>query len=379
MRSLDVAREVCDTHHPGLGAAIAEVPFLDRETPDSPLLKIFRTYGGPGLLVPSVHGGRAAGPLAAIRVMRALAAASPSLGAAVTMHHFTTATLFALAETPGRLTGAQLGLLGRIATDRLLAASGWAEGRTNQNILTPSMTARPVDGGYLVSGGKKPCSLAHSMDLFTASVAVPGPDGEPELALMVIPADRAGISTHPFWRSPVLAAAESDEVRLADVFVPDELVVRTTADDPTRMEDLQSAGFVWFELLISSVYTGAAGALVERVLAGGRGSHTDRAALVVDIESAVGLLEGVARALEDGEAGEDVVAAALTARFAVQDLVVRVAARAQELLGGIAFIGDPDVAYLAAATRPLAFHPPSRTSTAEALVGWAAGGPLVLA
>ncbi|SCF49723.1 Acyl-CoA dehydrogenase [Micromonospora matsumotoense] len=378
MRSLDVAREACEKHHPGLSQAIAEVPFFDRETPGSPLLAAFRAAGGPGLLVPAEHGGQGAGPLAAMRVMRALAADSPSLGAAVTMHHFTTATLFALAGTPGRLTDAQLGLLSRIAGENLLAASGWAEGRTNQNILTPSMTAVPTEGGWLVSGGKRPCSLAHSMDLFTASVSVPAENGEPGLAMLLIPADRPGISVHPFWRSPILAAAESDEVRLDDVLVPDDLVVRTTSDDPTRLDDLQAAGFVWFELLISSVYAGAASALAERVLAAGRGSLTDRADLVVRVDSAVGLLEGVARALEDGDVGEDTVAAVLVARFAVQDLVVQVAANAQELLGGMAFIGEPEVSYLAAATRPLAFHPPSRTSTAEALVGWASGGPLTL-
>ncbi|MFC0003911.1 acyl-CoA dehydrogenase family protein [Micromonospora siamensis] len=377
MRSLDVARETTEKYHPGLGKAIAEVPFTEREQPGSPLLELFRTHGGPALLVPAAYGGQGAGPLDAVRVMRAIASWSPSLGAAVTMHHFTAATLFALAETADRLTPAQLDLLGRIAPEGLLAASGWAEGRTNQNILTPSVTAKPTEGGYLINGGKKPCSLAHSMDVLTASVSLPV-DGEPTLAMLLMPAKQPGITVHPFWSTPVLAGAESDEVRLTDVFVPEELVVRTTPDDPHRLDDLQIAGFVWFEMLISSVYLGAASALVERVLAAGRGSITDRAALGVDVESAVGLIEGVARALEAGDAGEDTVAAVLVARFAVQDIITRVAASAQELLGGMAFISAPEVAYLASAVRPLAFHPPSRSSTAESLVEYFAGGPLQL-
>jgi alkylation response protein AidB-like acyl-CoA dehydrogenase len=293
------------------------------------------------------------------------------------MHHFTVATLFALAETADRLTPAQLTLLARIAPEGLLAASGWAEGRTNQNILTPSVTAQPIEGGYLINGGKKPCSLSRSMDLLTASVSLPV-DGEPSLAMLLIPAEQPGITVHPFWGTPVLAAAESDEVRLTDVFVPAELVVRTTPDDPHRLDDLQIAGFVWFELLISSVYLGAASALVERVIEAGRGSITDRAALGVRMEAAIGVVEGVARALDAGEAGEDTVASVLVARFAAQEAIVSVADLALELLGGVAFISAPEVSYLASAVRPLAFHPPSRTSTAQSLVEYFGGGPLQL-
>ena len=377
MRSLDIARDTCEKYHPGLGKAIADIPFMDRETPGSPLIELFRAHGGPGLVVPKEFEGHGAGPLDAVRVMRAIGAASPSLGAAVTMHHFTAGTLFALAGTANRLTDAQVELLSRIAPEGLLAASGWAEGRTDQNILTPSVTAQPTDGGYLVNGGKKPCSLAKSMDLLTASVSLPL-DGEPSLAMLLIPARQDGISTHPFWGTPVLAAAESDEVRLTDVFVPEELVVRTTPDDPTRLDDLQIAGFVWFELLITSMYLGVGSALVEQVLAKARGSVTDRAALGVRLEAAIGGIEGVARALEAGDAGEDTVAAVLVARFAAQDAVASVAQFAVELLGGMAYVSAPEVAYLASAARPLAFHPPSRTSTAAALVEYFGGGELQL-
>ena len=82
--------------------------------------------------------------------------------------------------------------------------------------------------------------------------------------MLLIPADSAGISVHPFWDSPVLAAAQSEEVRLHDVHVPEHLVIRGTPDDPSRLDDLQEATFVWFELLITSAYVGAASALTER-------------------------------------------------------------------------------------------------------------------
>jgi alkylation response protein AidB-like acyl-CoA dehydrogenase len=377
MRSLDAAREVCEKHHPGLCAALDEIPLLEREAVGSPVIELFRKFGGVGLLVPSEYSGTGASALEAVRVMRGLSSHSPSLGAAVTMHHFTAAMLFSLAATADRLTSRQVDLLSGVVPQGLLMASGWAEGKPNQNILLPSMSARREDDHWVLNGSKKPCSLSRSMDLLTASVALTV-DGEDSLAVSLVPAGSPGISVHPFWSSWVLAGAESDEVRLTDVRVPDELVIRTRPDDPHRLDDLQTAGFVWFVMLISSVYVGAASSLVAQVLRGRRGSVTDRASVAVALESAVGQLEGVARAFDSGLSGDDAVAAVLAARFAVQTALAAATDLAVELLGGIAFIRSSDIAYLSSAVRALAFHPPSRTSAAEALLDYIAGEPLRL-
>lgn len=378
MRSLDAAREVCEQFHPGLVGALKELTFAEREAPGSPVIDLFRAHEGVALLVPENHGGAGADLVQAVQVMRALGSLSPSLAAAATMHHFTAATLYALAPTEGRLTGAQIEVLKSVVPERKIMASGWAEGRTEQNILTPAVKAVPVEGGYLLNGTKKPCSLSGSMDLLTASIAVPGKAGEPELAMALIPADSPGISVHPFWGNDVLAAAESEEVRLKDVFIPEDLVIRTTDEDPERMEALQLAGFVWFELLISAGYVGAAGALVEKVLERNRGGAGERATLAIKVESAFALLEGTARAVLDGVDGEEAVAAALVARFGAQQLIAESTAVALELLGGLDFITSADSARLASGVRPLAFHPPSRASVAESLVAYFGGEPLVL-
>ncbi|MCK1794576.1 acyl-CoA/acyl-ACP dehydrogenase [Streptomyces sp. XM4193] len=382
MRTLDNARDTCDRLHPGLCKALDAIPFAERESPGdggSAVIDLFRRHDGVGLLVPTEYGGHAADPVEAVQVMRALGSYSPSLAAGTAMHHFTAAMLFSLAETAGRLTDAQNAVLADVVPGRRLMASGWSEGRTAQNILAPTVNARPTEGGYLLSGAKKPCSLARSMDLLTASTALPGPNGAPGLALALVPADSPGISVHPFWGNEVLAAAESDEVRLEDVFVPEDLLVTTTEDDPTRLDDLQTAGFVWFELIISSCYAGAAAALVEEVLRRGRGPSTERAQLAVRSEAAFALLEGAARAVRDGLAGEEAVAAVLVARYAAQESMAAVADQALELLGGMDFIQSSDHSRLARAVRPLAFHPPSRVAAAEPLLGWFAGGSLELA
>ncbi|WP_030807197.1 acyl-CoA dehydrogenase family protein [Streptomyces sp. NRRL S-337] len=377
MRSLDIARDTCERHHPGLLKALDAIPMQERESAASPVLDIFREHGGAALLVPKEYGGIGADALDAVRVTRALGAYSPSLAAAATMHNFTVAMLFALTDRVVPPTEAQNELLSRIAPEGMLLASGWAEGRTQQDILNPAVSATAVEDGFLLNGAKKPCSLSRSMDLLTASVTVPAPDGgEPSLAVLLIPAKSEGISVHPFWESPVLAAAQSEEVRLKDVHVPEHLIIRGTPDDPDRLDDLQTATFVWFELLITSAYVGAASALTELVMQRERGSITDRAAVGILLESAVGLTEGTARAVRDGVAGEDAVAAALTARFAIQKALGAISEQAVELLGGIAFIKSPEVAYLSSALHPLAFHPPGRTSSSPHLVEYFNGGPL---
>ncbi|MEU3723408.1 acyl-CoA dehydrogenase family protein [Streptomyces sp. NPDC031705] len=380
MRSLTTARGICEQFHAGLLDALEELPLMAREGADSPVLELYREHGGPGLLVPAAYGGAAASALQAVRVQRAIAAASPSLGVATVMHHFTVAMLFRLAEVADRLTPAQLKLMSAVASDGLLLASGWAEGRTDQNILAPAVVADrvPDGGGYLVNGSKKPCSLSRSMDVLTASVMVADDDGRSSLALMLIPASSPGIETRPFWATPVLAASQSDEVRLTDVEVPEDLVIHSTPEDAERLDDLQTAGFTWFELLATSSYVGAASALVAQVLDGGRGSAPERAQLAVRLEAAVSLVEGAARSLEDGTEGDEAVAAVLTARYATQDLLARTVDQAVEMLGGMAFIRSGDVAYLSSAVRALAFHPPSRASVAAELAGYFAGGPLRL-
>lgn len=378
MRSLETALETCERFHPGLPAALEAVPLTVRESEDTPVVDIYRQHGGPGLLAPQAYGGLGAGPLDAVRIQRGISALSPSLGVATAMHHFTVAMLFSLAESSERLTGQQLKMLSAIADDGLLLASGWAEGRTDQNILLPSVVAEPTEGGYLVNGTKQPCSLSRSMDILTASVALRDADGRSSLALLLIPADSRGISVAPFWRTPILGGAQSHAVTLRDVFVPEELAIRSTPEDAHRLDDLQTSGFTWFELLTTAAYTGAASTLVERVFNAERGTAADRAYLALRLEAAVALAEGAARALEDGVSGDESVASVLVARYASQDLLTTVVNTAVEMLGGMAFIGSYDVAYMASTIHALAFHPPSRASVAAALAAYFDGAALDL-
>jgi alkylation response protein AidB-like acyl-CoA dehydrogenase len=376
MSFLGPARETLDRYMPGLDKQLAGVPLQDLEKPGNEGLAMFRASGGPALLVPAEFGGLGASVAEAVNVQRAIGSRSPSLAVATTMHHFSVASLVEL-DAAG--DGLEWAMLEALAANNWLLSSGFAEGRTGQHILAPTMKATvvPDGGGLVVNGTKKPCSLTWSMDLMSASVAVADPAGGPDrMAVVLIPASSGGIERRKFWQSWVLGGAESDEVVLRDVQVPEALVFYPTSG-PT-MDPVQAHGFVWFELLISAAYVGAASGLVERVLEGGRGSADDRALLAIELEAATAALEQVANAAAAGGDIDFHLAQALCVRYAAERAIERVAMAASALAGGMAFIGSSDIAYLLAASRALAFHPPSRATASEPLTRHLAGEPLNL-
>jgi hypothetical protein len=139
------------------------------------------------------------------------------------------------------------------------------------------------------------------------------------------------------------------------------------------LDAVECGGFLWFELLVTASYLGVASALVEKVIAGGRGDANERTQLATEVEGAMSALEGIARAMLTGDRSEGILVQSLLVRFSVQQAIERITARATEILGGMAFIKSPDVGYFYAASRALAFHPPSRLSIAPAIDAYLSG------
>ncbi len=374
MNLLRTERDTLDSYIPGLDKYLSEIPLLELEKPGHGALRKFRELGGPALLVPAEYGGKGASLLDAVRIQRAVGSRSPSLAVATTMHHFSVASLVELTAAGN---GFEWAMLTAIAENSWLLSSGFAEGKPGQHILTPAMRGVPADGGITVSGAKKPCSLTWSMNLMSASVAVADPGtGTDRLAVVLIPADSAGIERAPFWQTTALAAAESDQVTLTGVFVPEALIFYP--HDGESMDPVQARGFTWFELLISASYLGAATNLAERVIARGRGSDEDRASLAIELQTMAAALEHVASAAATASDNDALLARALYVRFATERVIERVTMPAAAALGGMAFIESPEIAYLLGATRALAFHPPSRTAAASPIARYLANGPLTL-
>jgi len=376
VRFLARERAVLEQFLPGLDDALADVPLADLEGSAALGIPLLRDAGGAGLVIPVEYKGKGANALDAVRIQRALGSRSPSLAVASTMHHFSVSSLVLLAETGGK----EWLVLEAISAKNMLVASGFAEGRPDGHILTPTMDATVTADGVRVSGTKRPCSLARSMDLLTASLRLPSPDGRGDrLAVALIPADDPGVTVAPFWSSFALAGAESDQVTIDDVLVPADLVVLTEVTEDGRLDAVQTAGFVWFELLMAASYLGAASALVERVLSVERSADVERMQLVSRTESAHAAIENIARQVPHAQTDAGLLADTLLVRYAVQDTIASVVPRAVELLGGMNFMTSDDVGYLAAAVNGLGFHPPSRTRMAGPLTRYFAGSPLEIA
>jgi alkylation response protein AidB-like acyl-CoA dehydrogenase len=372
MNFLKRERQTLENLLPGLDTALAGLSLMEMERPGNPSIPAFRRLGGPGLVIPEQFGGRGGSPLQAVRAQRAIACRAPSLAVATTMHHFTIAALLEIDLENPDLEGE---LLTSVARDNLYMGSGFAESQPGTGIQTSGLQMERGQGGIRLSGSKKPCSLAHSMDLFTLSTpALEGMDAG--LAVVTIPANTPGLSRRPFWRVPILAGAESDEVVLSRVFVPEEEFFPLGGSG--RSDAVQQRGLLWFNLLITACYIGIASALVERVLVSDRGGAGERVNLAAEVEGAMAALEGVARAMCAGERGNDMLARMILVRYAVQGAIERAASLAVELLGANAFIHSPEIAYLLAATRVLSVHPPGRPRAATRLNEYLGGSLLVL-
>jgi alkylation response protein AidB-like acyl-CoA dehydrogenase len=354
---------------PTLQKALTGRSLLDLEARGSDALALFKVSDAPALTVPVEMGGLGASALESTRIHRAIGALSPSLGAAATMHHLSIATLI---EHSRGGTQAERDLIAGLVAARTVIASGFSEGKPGGSAFKPTVTARPVEGGYLVNGRKQPCSLSKSMDLLTASVAKATATGDDRRGVIVIPAATPGISVEQFWTTDILAAAESDTVLLTDVFVPADLVFWDDVDDPTGQH--LKTGYVWFGLLISATYIGAASALLERLLNHGKAEPLFYLQAACEVEAAMSSIEGIARAFDAGDRSDELSARLLFCREALKASLRRSVAAAAEALGGIDFIRSPEIAYLVSAVQAASFHPPSKKSAAESLLSFHSGG-----
>ncbi|WP_433258492.1 hypothetical protein ACQPYK_23690 [Streptosporangium sp. CA-135522] len=368
MRFLERERATVAKLLPGLDESLRAVPLMELEDPNSPGIGLFRDSGGPGLLAPTDYQGRGATALDALRVQRALGSRTPSLAVATTLHHFSMATLAGLITDEGL----KFMLVEGVASGNNLVAFGFAEERSDGGVLSPSMTATEGPDGVRISGVTRPPSLARSMDLLIAGVMVPRSDGPgEELAVALVPAESEGVSVGE-------TGADSEQVTLDDVLFPPELLVRTS-DLDGRLDVLLSAGFSWYQLLMTGSHLGAAGALVERVLLDDRVPESERVRLLVEAEGAMSAAEGLARRIDDDGPDESTLAHSLYVRYCVQDALSRVVPRAVELLGDLDSTASDEVGHLATCANELALHPPARSRMTGPLAAYLVDGPFTIA
>ncbi len=378
MNYMQKEREVFERYFPGLRDKIVSSDFLSNERESSRVAELYREHGGPTLLVPTSYGGMGANAADAVAVHRVLGSISPSLSIVATMHDFTTAFLAEYAF----YGDATKKYLAEVAQEKLYLASGFAEGKSGANILHPTMKAKRVDGGYLISGVKKPCSIADSMDYITASVVIGDSIETGQRGIAIVSARKEGIDIHPFWGINALAGSQSKAVHLEEVFVAEDSMFLPDTQIP--LDAVEAGGFLWFELVVTASYLGVASGLIEQVYANNRGTVEGRVQSLVEIQTGASALYGICQQMTSNDnsefvVGEDILADVLLVRFGIQKIIQRVAYQATEMMGGMHFIGDPRYEYILACCAALAFHPPSRNFASQTIDEYMKGGTLQMA
>lgn len=97
------------------------------------------------------------------------------------------------------------------------------------------------------------------------------------------------------------------------------------------------------------------------------------------LECGAHILQALAQQFDANESNQnDLLGHILLARYQIQEILELASCRSVEVLGGMRFISDPEISYLLAATKAIAFHPPSRTSMTLNLAKWIRGEELTI-
>ncbi len=180
-----------------------------------------REEGYLGLTVPEELGGMGAGLYDLVLAQERLAAGDGSTALAVNMHVSPIGQLASLWRASGDERLAEV--LRRAADGRLVYASMSAE--PGDPILMSSTTvARPVEGGYRVSGKKIFGTESAACTEFSTRALVDDPEQGPTVIFFRLPRDVEGMTVKETWDVMGMRATESNDFELEDVFVPEEAV-----------------------------------------------------------------------------------------------------------------------------------------------------------
>ncbi|ACE84445.1 acyl-CoA dehydrogenase family protein [Cellvibrio japonicus] len=314
------------------------------------LKEIIKVAQLANIIIPVEYGGQGKNLIEALDILQYVAKRSPSLGIILCMHYHVVATIvavpqyFAFSDT----------LLRDVATHNKLLASAFAEGTPNLDIFTSSVKVTALGNGKLsISGFKKPCTMAGIADYYAVSVV-----GDDDLkGVAVIDGRLPGISQKPFWPSPLLKAADSNQVLFDRVEIPETWALLA---DEASMTGVLSIGLAMFNLMINVAYTGVSAALTEKLpveIASQKHLYIDiYGKLLQSYYSAVGL----ALRLDDIEQLENTLNQILVLRYQNQMTLKNLVGLISEHVGSYVYLSDPEFALLASISNLISFHPLNR-------------------
>jgi alkylation response protein AidB-like acyl-CoA dehydrogenase len=124
-----------------------------------------------------------------------------------------------------------------------------------------SVQARPVDGGYRITGRKMFASMIQAADYVLVLVYPESATTATAGMLAMIPPDAEGRRVIANWDTLGMRATRSDSLILEDCFVPEEAVIFRSDD----IRPFRNTGANWFWGSYTAVYLGLAGAAYDEL------------------------------------------------------------------------------------------------------------------
>ena len=209
--------------HPLVAAARALQPMVREHAEDAQKLRhvpeaAVRAMAQAGLYrtaAPACFGGAEADPFTTIEVIEAISQADGSIGWALMIG----------IETVG---------IGGALMDRDMAAGLFAEhpDLVMCGALNPQGRARKVDGGWRVSGQWPFASGCHHANFFWGQCVVEDGVVEDSSTLLEVLVPRASYEIVDTWHVNGLRGTGSHDVRVEDLFVPDEMTTQVAGQKP---------------------------------------------------------------------------------------------------------------------------------------------------
>jgi alkylation response protein AidB-like acyl-CoA dehydrogenase len=175
-----------------------------------------RTHGYGVIGVPRELGGGGHGLATVCRAQSILARYCANTSLAIAMHQH---NVLSLAWRWRLGDGAVEQTLRRIAHEGLILSSSGSADPAN-----PGVTGNPVEGGLLVTGGKRFCSGVPGADLVLTMARVDDGTG-PRTTTVLVPTSDPGTEIIPDWDAMGMRGSGSNPVSFSEVFVPQANII----------------------------------------------------------------------------------------------------------------------------------------------------------
>ncbi len=247
--ALDPARPNGDRLAERLADAIAALEAIDPGDAYEPAVPAALVASGLNrLCVPAGQGGLGGGLAEAVEVLAALGAVSGSAALGFAMHLHVTGSLY---ESDGWPAGLRDWLTGVVLDGGLLNSAATEEGSGSPaRGGLPATAARPVPGGYQLSGEKTWTTWLPALRVAQVTAAIPARG----IGNFVVDLDAPGIERLPGFDALGMRGSASGRLRLHDVFVPAERLIGTR--QPAEPDARGPAPSAWFGAAVAAVYLG---------------------------------------------------------------------------------------------------------------------------